>query len=142
MVEINGTLLIQIANFLILIFILNNLLFKPILRIMSERKKKLDDSTHETSSLKEELDRKMAEYELRLKEARRRALEEREAIKGEGSKRARRIVEETQEEIGRMVDDFRTMIGEEKEAARMSLREETRSLAREIGEKVLGRSIQ
>jgi len=41
MVEINASLFIQIANFLILIWALNKFLYKPIRQILSQRKSRI-----------------------------------------------------------------------------------------------------
>ncbi len=52
-IGLDYTFLIQIINFLALIFILNLLLYKPILAIINRRKKQLDDSELEIGRLNE-----------------------------------------------------------------------------------------
>ena len=47
MVSLDYSLGIQIVNFLLLIFILNVLLYKPILGLIDKRKKQLEDSETE-----------------------------------------------------------------------------------------------
>ncbi len=53
MIDLNYTMLIQMVNFLVLIFILNLLLYKPITKIIDERNKKIEDSKSEVESLDE-----------------------------------------------------------------------------------------
>ena len=42
MVNIDGTLFVQIANFIILIFVLNSVLYRPIRKILKEREEKVN----------------------------------------------------------------------------------------------------
>ncbi|MDH3929772.1 MAG: hypothetical protein OEV22_17720, partial [Deltaproteobacteria bacterium] len=53
MIEINLTIVIQVLQFLILIFILNRLLFKPISQVMTERKAKISAWEEKTQKLQE-----------------------------------------------------------------------------------------
>ncbi len=44
MLEINNTLIIQIANFLVLLFLLNIILYKPIRKILGQRQEEMRTS--------------------------------------------------------------------------------------------------
>ena len=57
MITVNFTLLVQLANFLILLVILNHFLFKPVLRVLDERAKLVSES----AELKEKLGQLTAE---------------------------------------------------------------------------------
>ncbi len=57
------------ATFIALIFILNYLLYKPILSIIDRRKKQLEELENEIKLFKDSVDKKAAEYDEKLNKA-------------------------------------------------------------------------
>jgi len=141
MVDINYTVFIQIVNFLVLIFILNSLLFKPILKIMEERKGRLQSSEDEIKALHQTIEQKTAEYEEKIRLAKMEAMNQRNEIQKEGTEEARKIIEQAKEEIAKMTDEFKDKLDEEMSGARKILSGRSKAISLEIAEKVLGRSI-
>ncbi|HRT63154.1 MAG TPA: ATP synthase F0 subunit B [Syntrophales bacterium] len=141
MVDINSTVFIQIVNFLALIFILNALLYKPILQIMERRKGILDAAEEEIRRLQETIDRKMAEYEAKIAQAKSEAMAQRNEIQKEGAEKGKEILDAARSEIQKMMDDFHVQLTREVESARTILRGHSEKISREIAEKVLGRSV-
>lgn len=74
----------QVVNFLILLFILKKLLYKPILKVLEERKKRIEDSLKNA----EEIERKLLLTE-----------EEKEKILAKTSAQAQKMLDETKKEI-------------------------------------------
>ncbi|MDO9515858.1 MAG: ATP synthase F0 subunit B [Syntrophales bacterium] len=142
MVDVNSTVWIQMANFLALILILNFLLFRPVLKIIEKRNKKLEESQEEIASLDETIERKMAQYEERIRQARAEASVQRDAIKEEGTEQSKVIIGKVRDDLSKKLEDFKAQLQKETDAARDSLREQTRMIAAEISEKVLGRGVQ
>ncbi|MBW2674292.1 MAG: ATP synthase F0 subunit B [Deltaproteobacteria bacterium] len=142
MVDVNSTVWIQMANFLVLIVILNFLLFRPVLRIIAERNKKIEESQEEVTSLDETIERKMAQYEEKIRQARAEAAIQRDAVKEEGTEQGKEIIGTVRDEISKKLEGFKTQLQKETDAARVSLREQTEMIAAEISEKVLGRGVQ
>ncbi|MCK9273949.1 MAG: ATP synthase F0 subunit B [Syntrophales bacterium] len=142
MIDLNSTLLIQIINFIILIFILNAILYKPIMKVLETRKKRVDDSKTTVDSYDDLIARKMADYEETLRRVRAEALERREEIKNEGAEEGKRILAGARDEITKMIQDFKDKVSAEKEHARRTLKDQTHAIALEISEKVLGRKVQ
>ncbi|OPL15948.1 MAG: hypothetical protein AVO39_06705 [delta proteobacterium MLS_D] len=142
MIEVDKTLLIQVVNFLVLMFVLNIILYKPIMKIMDSRQKRIDDANEEVRELDETVQGKVADYEEHLRRARAEAMEQREAIKNEGTEKATEIIGQARAEVGEMIQGFKTKVAAEKEEARQVLHRQTRHIALEISEKVLGRSVQ
>ena len=54
MIELNWTILIQMVNFLILIFVLNKILYKPVLKVLEERDEKIYGGQQKIKDLEEE----------------------------------------------------------------------------------------
>ncbi len=142
MIDLNYTLLIQMINFLLLIFILNLLLYKPITKIIDERNKKIEDSKSEVESLDEQAELKIADYEEKMRQARQEAMSQRNEVKEEGEEAGKEIVEATRGEISTMIEGFKVTLANEREAARNVLRDQAKKIAVEISEKVLGRGVQ
>ena len=69
-----------------LIFMLNILLYKPILSIIDRRKKQLEELENEIKLFNESVDKRVAEYEEKLKQAKTNASELKKEIIQEGGR--------------------------------------------------------
>lgn len=136
------TLLVQMATFIALIFILNYLLYKPILSIIDRRKKQLEELENEIKLFKDSVDKKAAEYDEKLNKAKASASELKKEIIGEGATQAKSIVDAVRNEIPLMTQESQKKMDQEMQAARQILDNQSRKLSLEIAEKVLGRRVQ
>ncbi len=102
----------------------------------------MNKSREETLSLREAVDKKVAEYEEKLHQARMEAMNQRDQIKAEGVNAAAAVIEEAKNEVSTMVEGFRAKLEKEREEARTILRDRTKDIALEISEKILGRGMQ
>jgi F-type H+-transporting ATPase subunit b len=130
------------VNFIILIFILNALLYKPILGIIGKRKQKMDESDSEIKRMNQTVEQKMAEYEEKVRLAKVDAMEQKNAIVKEGSDVAKGIIDAVRGEIPAMMEQFHAKMEKEVEEARAILHSQSQKISLDIAEKVLGRSIQ
>ncbi|MBA7565533.1 ATP synthase subunit b [subsurface metagenome] len=142
MVELNSTVWIQMANFLVLILILNFLLFRPVLKIIEKRNKRIEESKEGVRSLDETIERKMAQYEEKIRQARAEATVQRDKVKEEGAEQSKEMIGKVRGEISKKLEGFKAQLKKETDEARGSLREQTGTIAAEISEKVLGRGVQ
>jgi F-type H+-transporting ATPase subunit b len=142
MVTLDYTILVQMANFILLIFILNALLYKPILNIIGKRKNQMEESDSEVKRLSRTVEQKLAEYEDKVRLAKLDAMEQRNAIVKEGAEQAKGIIDAVRSEIPGMMEQFNAKMGKEVDAARAILRSQSQKISLDIAEKVLGRSIQ
>jgi F-type H+-transporting ATPase subunit b len=136
------TLLIQIVTFLALIYILNHLLFKPILSIIDRRKKQLEELENEIKLFNDSVNKRVSEYDEKLKQAKTNASELKKEIIKEGDDQAKNIVDIVRGEIPLMTQEFQQKMEKEMQAARKILDNQSRKLSLAIAEKVLGRSVQ
>jgi F-type H+-transporting ATPase subunit b len=136
------TLFIQMVIFLALIFILNILLYKPILSIIERRKKHVDELENEIKLFNESVDKKAAEYEEKLKLAKTNASDLKKEIIKEGTDQAKVIVDAVRNEIPLMMQEFQQKLDQEVQTARQTLDSQSRRLSLEIAQKVMGRSVQ
>ena len=142
MVSLDYSLGIQIVNFLLLIFILNVLLYKPILGMIDRRKKQLEESESEIKRLQESVEQKMAAYEEKLRQAKAAAVEQKSEIIGQGAEEAKTVIEGVRAELPGIMEHFRVKMDGEITAARKILTDQSQKLSVEIAEKVLGRSLR
>jgi len=140
-INIDITIWIQMANFLALMFILNLLLYKPILGIIDGRKKQIQDAEEEIKRLNREVEERMAAYEEKLRLAKMEALEKKLEIIKEGTEQGKGFIEAAKGEIPGMMEKFREEIGKEISEARRILTDQSRGISIEITEKLLGRSL-
>ena len=142
MVEIDYTVFIQLVLFLLLIWILNQVLYKPLLQIMDRRKGVLDKAQEEVKTVQETIDRRVAAYEEKIRSAKMEAMGQKGDLAKEGADAAKVITDKAKGEIAGLMADFQAKLEKELASARDLLRNQSRVISLEIAEKVLGRSIQ
>jgi len=136
------TLLIQMVIFLSLIFVLNILLYKPILAIIDRRKKQLEESENEIKLFNESVEKRVAEYEEKLKQAKIKGSELKKEIIQEGVNQAKNIVDVVRNEIPVIAREFQQKMDNEVQKAKLILDGHSKELSLEIAQKVLGRPLQ
>ena len=142
MVDIDYTVFIQLFLFLLLIWILNQVLYKPLLQIMDRRKDILDKAQEEVKTVQETIDRRVAAYEEKIRSAKMEAMGQKGDLAKEGSEAAKVITDKAKGEIAGLMGEFQAKLEKELASARDLLRNQSRVISLEIAEKVLGRSIQ
>ena len=142
MVSLDYSLGIQIINFVLLIFILNVLLYKPLLGMIDKRKKQFEESETEIRRLQETVEQKMAAYDEKLRQAKAAAAEQKNEIINQGAEEAKAVIEAVRSEIPALMEQFHLRMEGEIGEARKILTDQSQKLSVEIAEKVLGRSLQ
>ena len=141
MINIDGSLFIQIINFLFLIWILNLLLYKPIRKIILQRKDKvsgLEQAIDQAETKTVEQDTAFAEG---IKEARVKGLEEKKTRMLEGSEEEKKIFSNINEKAQADLLKIKEQIAKDTEAAKSTLLKEVDNFADTISEKILGRTV-
>jgi F-type H+-transporting ATPase subunit b len=141
-IEINASLLWQMANFIVLVIALNFLLYRPIRGILRKRAERMAALKGEITASREGLRSKQEELERQLAEARRQGVAVTEEMKAEGRARERELIEAATREMEETVAKVRAEIQQELEKARAELRDQVQSFGVELAQKILGRSIQ
>jgi len=136
------TFFIQMVIFLALVFSLNFLLYKPILSIIDRRKKQLDESENEIRLFDESAEKKVSEYEEKLRQAKTNASEIKKEIIQEGANQAKNIVDAVRNEIPVIAREFQQKMDKEVEKAKSILDGQSPRLSLEIAQKILGRPVQ
>ena len=137
----DGSFLIQIINFVFLIWVLNVLLYRPIRKILAQRKEKIDglELSIETSD-KDALEKDEA-FAAGIKEARARGFKEKETLMQEATDEEKKIIAEINSNAQAELSEVRDKIKKEAEVAREALHKEVDSFANQICQKILGRAV-
>lgn len=141
MIEINQSLIIQIVNFLIFLFIINHLIFKPIVRVINERRERIDGTMDKARLMEIEVQKKLEAYEQRIQEAKSRAANEKERLRRQGESTSKEIVEKARTELARDIPIIRKQIASETERVRRELEKKAQEMATDIACRILGREI-
>jgi F-type H+-transporting ATPase subunit b len=141
LIEVNFTLFVQLANFLILLVILNHLLFKPVLKVLDEREKLVKESTELKERLSILAGESIAQYEETMLNAKLEAMGIRTGFRSESLQEFRQIVQASRDEGAQELDKARMQIGKQVEKTRQELMADADNLAKGISARLVGRSM-
>ena len=137
MISINATLFIQVLHFLILIFVLNRVMFRPIMRLMRERSRHIEGLQRASEKLKSEA-LQLVHKRMNLETgARKEAGVERERLKIEAEGVAAEILGDHRVKVSAMRADVMKEIDLQLQKARRMIRQEAAVVADEISETLL-----
>jgi F-type H+-transporting ATPase subunit b len=134
-------ILIQWANFLILLIILNKILYKPMRKLMDEREGKIKGDLHSAERDRKEAQGYISQYEDSLAEIQRENTEALVALQREMTEAGRRRVEEIRRETAGQVEEARASIASQAAQARRELEGRARQLAADIANRLAGRKV-
>ena len=137
----DGTLLLHIIIILLMVFVLNATLFKPINRILEERERRTRGRSGEAQDILQSVEEKLSHYERTLREARSegyRVMEQERAVAV--SERQARL-SAARDEVNHSIVEEKKVINGQVEEARATLEQEARRLATQIGAQILQRPI-
>ncbi|MAG32553.1 MAG: hypothetical protein CL908_16845 [Deltaproteobacteria bacterium] len=136
-----GDLWIMLIAFVLLIFPLNALLFKPIFSALDARADRIQGARERSGQLEQEADSVLERYETAIHQAR----SEGEAARQEQLGRAREeqlaLTTQARGEAESELERAREELGQSLEEARASLRTSAEDLAQAAAEQVLGRAL-
>jgi len=141
MVNLDSTLFIQIINFLILIWALNTVLYKPIRRILSQRNEKITGLENGIDQSEQNATEKDLALKAGIKQARENGLMEKDALENEARAEEMKIIEKINEKARADLAEIREKIAQEAEEARQALLKEIDGFAEDISRRILGRAV-
>jgi F-type H+-transporting ATPase subunit b len=141
LINLDKSLIIQVVNFLILLFLLQKILYKPLLAKMSERTAAIRSSLEEAQRARAEAAKQQEENAERLRAAHAEAASIRAAALREAAEEQRRLVEAARAEAGRLVEQARAQTEADIRRAREELRREVADLAIGVAEKLIRKSL-
>ena len=132
---------IQIANFLLIIWVLNIILYKPIRNILIQRKEKITTSEQNIEKLSNEAKEKDEAFSSGIKDARAKGLNQKDALLKAAADEEKEIIDKINQKAQANLAEVREKIAKDAESVRASLQKEVDNFAGAIGEKILGRTV-
>ena len=132
MVSINGTLLFQFINFFVLVAILAKFAYKPLLKVLEDRRNKIASDLDNAAKARETAEKMKADYEAQ-------AIVDK-AVK-QADKEAQAQLEAIRAQIAREKQIAQTEIANEREAAIREMRNEVVTLSMAVAEKLLQKNM-
>jgi F-type H+-transporting ATPase subunit b len=121
--------------------ILNFGVFRPVLRILEERKAKTVGEKETARHLTEKSQEMRTLYDKRIEEARLEGIRKKETLRNSGEKYVEDLLKKTRGETEASMEVARGDIDRQSKEAALQLRQQARDLGREITVKVLERNV-
>jgi F-type H+-transporting ATPase subunit b len=141
MIDIDWTLFVQILNFLVLVFLLNIVLFRPIRKILQARQARLSSLEGDLTGLADNRQGVLGEVDEQLTAARREGLGLRESLRQEGSQAEGSLLEQVKKEVDAQWTKVEAKIKKDVGKAREALSAQAQDFAQALAAKILGRKL-
>jgi F-type H+-transporting ATPase subunit b len=140
MISVDASLVVQIINFIVLIFTLNMVLYKPIRKMLLCRKEKVDGLKNQIDMFCKDTREKEEAFVSGIKQARLQGLKEKQHLVEVAIEEEKQMVDSINEKAQAELDMIRKKIMKDSEDIRISLNHELDAFADAIGQKILGRA--
>jgi F-type H+-transporting ATPase subunit b len=141
-IDLDGTILVQLGIFLVLFFILRALVFKPMTALFAAREEAIDGAREEARRMEREAKEQSGGFDEAIRRVRTEAGEQRDKLRADGLALERTMLNAVKDETTRALEDARVKLESERDTARRAMAAQTPVLARAIASKLLGREVQ
>jgi F-type H+-transporting ATPase subunit b len=138
MLQLNFWFFVLLANFLILLYVLNLILFKPLLRVFDEREQSVKGSLAAAKEMEAQKENALEQMRKELSEAAGRAKQQFEALRAEGQGKQRDALSAAAQEAAGIAEKARQELRAEAGKARSALRADVERFSEEIVRKLVG----
>ena len=136
-----GLLVVQGLIFLLVLWFLDKILFKPIVKILQEREERTEGFLNQADQLGEKADETLAQYNEKFRQARKEALELKRKLILEGAEKREVEINRARKEAQGFLEEMRRNIAEEAEQTKKTLHQQVDALGQIMAQKALGRSV-
>lgn len=137
----DGSLLLAIVLFLVLVPLLNKILFQPITHILNERERLTTGSSTDARAILHTIDQKLGDYEERIRGARSEGYRVIESRRSAATAERQEKITAARADAETKIAAARAEIGSEADAARARLETDAREIATRISSTILGRAV-
>jgi F-type H+-transporting ATPase subunit b len=141
LVDLDGTAFVQFGIFVILLFFLTKLVFRPYLALLRERHENIEGAKKEAEGVNTQADDKLNSYEDQIARARKEAAAVRLELREKGESHANTILAKARTDSEAKVQAARNKIEKSSQAAKLALRTRADQIAKSIVTKLLGREV-
>ena len=137
LLSVDKTVVIQLFIFLVALFLLNRLVFRPLLGVGDRRDELTAGTLREAEEMTQKAESAIAEYNEKLAEARTQATETRNGLRQQGQSESSKMLVSAREAAQAELEGAREILESEIAKIRADLRGEAELLAAEISNRVL-----
>jgi F-type H+-transporting ATPase subunit b len=141
MIKLDWTILIQMINFIILIWALNYVAYRPIRGVLARRKEKIEGLQSGIARFESDSRERASSLDAGLREAREKGIKMKEALEEKARQEEKQMIERITEKAVQDLDEIKTRVARETMEVRTSLQSQIEFFANEISRKILGRTI-
>ncbi len=141
MINIDYTLLVQAAVFILFVFLINRLVFRPVQEALARRREATIGAQEKALRLQEKARKEQALLEEKLAQARLEAAREKARLREKIVAEQRAFLEKAKATIDSEIPGLRSQAMREMEKAEEDLKRDVESFARRMAGKVLGRAV-
>jgi F-type H+-transporting ATPase subunit b len=141
LIEINFTILIQAFNFFLLLIILNQVLYKPILKILEEREQRIDGQQLQAKKIMEDGQVLQGDYNKKLYNAKIEAMNTKNAARSAASEQANSIIDDSRKKAEEIINQMQQQMVLELAQAKKELEPELSVMSATIAQQILGRKV-
>lgn len=138
-IDLDGSLLLQLAIFFVAFEMLRRLVFRPMIALFDAREQAIDGAKRDARSLEGEAEEKLRAFETEMKKVRAEAGAERDAIRQDAQRLERELLAKARTEADSMLSEATQKMQEDATAIRRDMKTSVPALAGQIAEKLLGR---
>jgi F-type H+-transporting ATPase subunit b len=141
MISINVTFFIQMVNVLVLLFLMNLFLYRPIRRIVAQRNQFVAEQRQGIEQAENESLAALEKFALSVQEARKQGREKIQEIKAVAYEEEKGMLQAATDQAGKQVQVTRMTIQSDIRKAREELRTQVHAFSVELAQKILGRNL-
>lgn len=139
--EINATILVSTISFIIFIFIMNSILYKPVLQIMEKRQKYIDDNKNEADEHRKKAQDLLKDRDEKVSDAQRKSRDivasKADALKEEKTK----ILNDTKQNAQEYFAQQKESLVSQKETTSQNMTGDVADLANRLTTKLMGEGV-
>ena len=141
LIDVDGTVFIQVGIFLVVLLVLWRFLWKPYLRVRTERVARVEGYREEAVKLEADAQQRLARADAALAEARRTGAGERAVARAEAHAREQTLLAEATAAAQRKLADARARLSAAIDGERKKLEGDASEVAMAAARKILGREV-
>ena len=141
LISINETFLVQLVSFLIFLYIMNRIMFRPLLSTMEQRNEYIDSVKEDILSGSQKLDQLARDLDAQRAQVVGEADEVAHSLEAEGDRRASELIAEARQQIAELRHVTEKEVDEQVRQARQAIADEVEAVTVTVMEKVLQRRL-
>jgi F-type H+-transporting ATPase subunit b len=141
LIDLDGTVLVQLGFFLLLWIVLWRFLFRPFLKLRDDRSHSIEGSRKKAADMEAEARDAVKRYDEAFNRAKLKGAEERQKVRSEAASREREVLGAAREEAQRALGEARAKVTTDAAKAKQALDTQATVIAKQVAARILGREL-